>query len=127
LRIPFENLPNIRRASHPDNRIGRPNSVVNIARIGQLRASSASWRETAQTVGQWCENTAALSLGAGQNPVRFDARKCFIISGALSVPRAWQVREILPLIAQTDSRLLRIALATWPPQSIFSVSRSPSV
>jgi DNA invertase Pin-like site-specific DNA recombinase len=86
-------------------RIGRPNSDVDVVRISHLHASGASWREIERTVGVGAEQRDALSRSAWQNPVRFDACKCFIMSGALSAMRVGQIHQILPLIAVASSKL----------------------
>jgi DNA invertase Pin-like site-specific DNA recombinase len=66
-------------------RIGRPNSGVDVVRIAGLPNSACVRRLLAGhrvNCRRQCENSAALSRVAWQNPARFDACKCFIISGA---------------------------------------------
>lgn len=43
-----------------------------------------------------CENGAARACRAWQNPVNFDARKSFIVSGAVGVLDARQIHQVLP-------------------------------
>ena len=49
-----------------------------------------------------------------QNPVHFDARKCFIISGAFAVSQAGRIHQVLPLIEQVlGSFELREPFGIW--------------
>jgi hypothetical protein len=72
------------------NRIGRPNSDVDVARIVQLHAAylrRVVARDRANSRRQ-CENSAARPCSVGQNPIRFVACKCFKMSGAFVAMRA---------------------------------------